>query len=105
MIRRPPRSTLFPYTTLFRSVGRLHRPLRAGLGRGGHPAATAAVLAAERAAAARRVPRGAGPDRAFGRVPRAKRGAARPPHRGGLGLVRDRRGGPLAPFSAPQAGM
>src|SRR5438105_6325949 len=26
MIRRPPRSTLFPYTTLFRSVG--HRPGR-----------------------------------------------------------------------------
>src|SRR3712207_8866831 len=25
MIRRPPRSTLFPYTTLFRSVLRLHR--------------------------------------------------------------------------------
>src|SRR5258708_11923148 len=25
MIRRPPRSTLFPYTTLFRSVGELHR--------------------------------------------------------------------------------
>src|SRR3712207_6968287 len=24
MIRRPPRSTLFPYTTLFRSVGRGH---------------------------------------------------------------------------------
>src|SRR2546422_7648955 len=24
MIRRPPRSTLFPYTTLFRSQGRLH---------------------------------------------------------------------------------
>src|SRR5258708_31753789 len=24
MIRRPPRSTLFPYTTLFRSRGRLH---------------------------------------------------------------------------------
>ena len=24
MIRRPPRSTLFPYTTLFRSKGRLH---------------------------------------------------------------------------------
>src|SRR2546423_4791379 len=23
MIRRPPRSTLFPYTTLFRSIGRL----------------------------------------------------------------------------------
>src|SRR5687768_18197704 len=29
MIRRPPRSTLFPYTTLFRSVvGRHHRPDR-----------------------------------------------------------------------------
>src|SRR5206468_5716640 len=26
MIRRPPRSTLFPYTTLFRSPGRLRRP-------------------------------------------------------------------------------
>src|SRR5947207_7695271 len=24
MIRRPPRSTLFPYTTLFRSRGRIH---------------------------------------------------------------------------------
>src|SRR5262245_62895582 len=28
MIRRPPRSTLFPYTTLFRSVGR--EPARPG---------------------------------------------------------------------------
>src|SRR2546426_12285171 len=26
MIRRPPRSTLFPYTTLFRSLRRLHEP-------------------------------------------------------------------------------
>src|SRR3712207_7932637 len=26
MIRRPPRSTLFPYTTLFRSVGALPQP-------------------------------------------------------------------------------
>src|SRR2546430_4053350 len=25
MIRRPPRSTLFPYTTLFRSIGQRHR--------------------------------------------------------------------------------
>src|SRR5258708_22318542 len=31
MIRRPPRSTLFPYTTLFRSE--IHPPL----GRNGHP--------------------------------------------------------------------
>src|SRR2546430_8581386 len=27
MIRRPPRSTLFPYTTLFRSRRRCHHPL------------------------------------------------------------------------------
>src|SRR2546430_12469903 len=31
MIRRPPRSTLFPYTTLFRSG----RPLRLDIGKGG----------------------------------------------------------------------
>src|SRR2546426_1826140 len=29
MIRRPPRSTLFPYTTLFRSHGRANDPHRA----------------------------------------------------------------------------
>src|SRR5258708_28260662 len=28
MIRRPPRSTLFPYTTLFRSAGEYHRQCR-----------------------------------------------------------------------------
>src|SRR2546427_4206357 len=28
MIRRPPRSTLFPYTTLFRSLGDQHAPVR-----------------------------------------------------------------------------
>src|SRR5258708_16859317 len=31
MIRRPPRSTLFPYTTLFRSVMERMRRLRAGI--------------------------------------------------------------------------
>src|SRR2546422_8062096 len=37
MIRRPPRSTLFPYTTLFRSD---HRPnLRAGIGAAQRPRA------------------------------------------------------------------
>src|SRR2546430_16912773 len=30
MIRRPPRSTLFPYTTLFRSLGGGHRLRRQG---------------------------------------------------------------------------
>src|SRR3712207_7822724 len=37
MIRRPPRSTLFPYTTLFRSRGGgppgVHRPVATGWGR------------------------------------------------------------------------
>src|SRR3712207_7957593 len=32
MIRRPPRSTLFPYTTLFRSPNRVALELVAGLG-------------------------------------------------------------------------
>src|SRR2546427_3751155 len=31
MIRRPPRSTLFPYTTLFRSVGIPHQRIAVGL--------------------------------------------------------------------------
>src|SRR5258706_10163788 len=31
MIRRPPRSTLFPYTTLFRSYGRAFKPTQARL--------------------------------------------------------------------------
>src|SRR3712207_8049333 len=36
MIRRPPRSTLFPYTTLFRSIGRGQRVRqRLGIGRRG----------------------------------------------------------------------
>src|ERR671934_2687131 len=41
MIRRPPRSTLFPYTTLFRSdaVGQLLRRLAIGRGYGGDPVA------------------------------------------------------------------
>src|SRR3712207_8320435 len=34
MIRRPPRSTLFPYTTLFRSTWRSHAPHRRDDGRG-----------------------------------------------------------------------
>src|SRR2546427_3097399 len=41
MIRRPPRSTLFPYTTLFRSAVQVgvhcRLPLRVGHGGDGHP--------------------------------------------------------------------
>src|SRR2546427_2861513 len=51
MIRRPPRSTLFPYTTLFRSrhredhrpVGRQHLRRRAGLASAVLPASRAGV--------------------------------------------------------------
>src|SRR3712207_7226838 len=43
MIRRPPRSTLFPYTTLFRSVRRLGGN-EAGAGAVGADAAPAAVV-------------------------------------------------------------
>src|SRR5256885_9607101 len=32
MIRRPPRSTLFPYTTLFRSVAQVNRVVRERVG-------------------------------------------------------------------------
>src|SRR2546430_5268413 len=39
MIRRPPRSTLFPYTTLFRSLGALVRDLQDQLEELGHPLA------------------------------------------------------------------
>src|SRR3989442_11924758 len=44
MIRRPPRSTLFPYTTLFRSEPR--RDLAAAVSRGGALLALIAVRAA-----------------------------------------------------------
>src|SRR5436190_613146 len=56
MIRRPPRSTLFPYTTLFRSQGWPHRRRRG----------TAALAASGRAQDARRLHparRGDRPDR------------------------------------------
>src|SRR5690349_22133652 len=61
MLRRPPRSTLFPYTTLFRSRGLVAEPARvprrrrrAALRRGGHLRGAQLVL--------RRVPgRGPGP--------------------------------------------
>src|SRR5436190_13981600 len=40
MVRRPPRSTLFPYTTLFRSPGKAGQAARHGLPlRGAHRAA------------------------------------------------------------------
>src|SRR2546430_12999227 len=46
MIRRPPRSTLFPYTTLFRSVFTPH-PGGVGAGAGGGQAVDAAARRAD----------------------------------------------------------
>src|SRR5438132_14202677 len=71
MIRRPPRSTLFPYTTLFRSVGsrRDRRELpeewapRAEAGRPGG-GTEARRRAGDRAGSLPREPRGGGGDRA-----------------------------------------
>src|SRR3712207_8810637 len=62
MIRRPPRSTLFPYTTLFRSGpgGGLDRPGGAGTGGADGPP-----------------PRRVRPLRAGGRTPRGRGGAGR----------------------------
>src|SRR3712207_5963091 len=48
MIRRPPRSTLFPYTTLFRSDPALVAPHGAPLGALAAPAGLAALPAARR---------------------------------------------------------
>src|SRR6478609_10428802 len=68
MIRRPPRSTLFPYTTLFRSPGGV--PLRRRTAEPGQP---------ERSAARhRRDQLGRRPDRRADAAPRARH---RPTHR------------------------
>src|SRR3989449_6386587 len=58
MIRRPPRSTLFPYTTLFRSVSDADRRDRPGVGasavaRRAEPAARRGALGRDRGAVAR----------------------------------------------------
>src|SRR3712207_8216775 len=53
MIRRPPRSTLFPYTTLFRS-GRREDRVDAGVERGGEALVPVARALLERALEAQR---------------------------------------------------
>src|SRR5258708_11047470 len=90
MIRRPPRSTLFPYTTLFRSLARHGNHLRR---RAGLPPAlriAARVFALRRGRRPRRRPGGAAGRQAERRYPRPRagrlvRGAAelfrRPQHR------------------------
>src|SRR3712207_7488050 len=61
MIRRPPRSTLFPYTTLFRSRGPAGHPLRRLLRR---RHLVGPRLAAHRGRRVRRPPAPGGGDRA-----------------------------------------
>src|SRR3989441_7204332 len=81
MIRRPPRSTLFPYTTLFRSLlaggpaGADHA--RAADGRGGHSRTDQAEP---------------GPAGGVGRPPAAQRRRARRLHLGGAGVGPDEDG-------------
>src|SRR2546429_6031168 len=52
MIRRPPRSTLFPYTTLFRSVGRIAAVVQPALQPGDQPVVVLRVHAAQSLAGA-----------------------------------------------------
>src|SRR3712207_7634475 len=66
MIRRPPRSTLFPYTTLFRSVGgdgRVAGALAEEGGRAGEAEGVEAVGGRHDGRVARRKERDAGRDR------------------------------------------
>src|SRR3712207_8420166 len=70
MIRRPPRSTLFPYTTLFRSRGGAWRLRPDAADHGGVPRARAHDIRGERGDPEPHGP--AGPDR-----PDAARGRAR----------------------------
>src|SRR3712207_8296859 len=60
MIRRPPRSTLFPYTTLFRSAGRLYRYSFDMLGEGARTAEDARRYFESYAAAIEAIGRSAG---------------------------------------------
>src|SRR2546422_5535431 len=114
MIRRPPRSTLFPYTTLFRSVradrsggqalppARLHEDLRHG--RRDPPVGHAGAGALQ--PAHRRAPPPGGP-----RPPHAAPGGGPPPRARppGAGAKNDARGRPapvrrghrLTPLTAP----
>src|SRR2546427_4552427 len=86
MIRRPPRSTLFPYTTLFRSrrpaaADRLRRHRLHGELRGGRrlPRAPPAQRAGADRAHGRRRPRARAPLVPHHAPPRRLRGAADPP--------------------------
>src|SRR3989449_9232187 len=117
MIRRPPRSTLFPYTTLFRSVGSSHlrrathgagpggdRPLRprgdrrhrSPIARGTHPTGPAGTLVVGQAGGGRLRIRGRPSGETARRDARecvAHRPAGRRPGRRSLGAPGGRRGG------------
>src|SRR5437016_14463479 len=83
MIRRPPRSTLFPYTTLFRSPVHSH-----GVGPGPDPTAAADAVSTTLSATPERDP-GACPD--VHRPPTARLDSDRP---GAPAAVRGPPGGP-----------
>src|SRR6185369_12945062 len=58
MIRRPPRSTLFPYTTLFRSISRVGQQDVAAFGKGGHDGEVREIAAREKERPLRALERG-----------------------------------------------
>src|SRR5256885_9132196 len=100
MIRRPPRSTLFPYTTLFRSHGagthgRRGRVVRLGTGRRSLPVPGLRPAQGRRAAAPARARREERVDRGAVRGTAARGGAARGP-RGGVWRRATRGGGARA---------
>src|SRR5256885_5443260 len=100
MIRRPPRSTLFPYTTLFRSHGagthsRRGRAVRVGTGRRSLPVPGLRPAQGRRAAAPARARRAERVDRGAVRGTAAGGGAARGP-RGGVWRGATRGGGARA---------
>src|ERR1051325_5324769 len=98
MIRRPPRSTLFPYTTLFRSLHGVERARPPPPPAARDPVARAARARAPRAVRRARVSLAARRARALGRVPRravrvrrgrdAARGALQPRRVGDRALRR-----------------
>src|SRR2546430_9158078 len=87
MIRRPPRSTLFPYTTLFRSPSRRPRAGRRGRGARNPPPPAALAVAGGRLPSPRRAPGGAARvrvDRAAAALPGARVRGPLASHVGGI---------------------
>src|SRR3989454_12345723 len=93
MIRRPPRSTLFPYTTLFRSVLPPDRVRAAGRSGAGWLRRGGGADRRDRRLGCRHVPGGGSPIRGGGRPPAQALCRHVPPVRRGVCARRAGRGG------------